>query len=1261
MPAFDDVVSAHVTDPRFIRRTRLEHRVLEAIDDPGVRIVLITAEPGAGKSALLSSLASQHPGWLRYFPRRGSVTRVSGSEAASLLLSIGSQLAAVRPRAFDPQRLEIVVSQCIRTVAAGGAATAVRIDDLQVSPFASTVFRVDQHADVVAGDLTTVSVRAAALEPRLLSTAVLQYLALIGPATVLAEHDPAARVVVLIDALDEAATPGQASDIITWLRELPELPSNVRIVAASRPEAALNGMRSRQAACLRELRIDRSVPGVGDDLTSYARNLLSSLPSGVTGDAATAELRLGQLVERADGNFAYLAAFARAVDAAVTAAGRGGEQFGGLRRLLDLESLPAGLDELYAVFIQLIHDDVAALPRMEVAEPAESGEDRVPAWREVGARLLGMLSVARGPLTAEQLRRLGGIRVWPDDVASVLACFLPFLDSLGGAYQWFHASVGEYLTSAQAGADHALLAVHAPRWHASITRTYLDGAASWASVQWPGTDDYGLNHLAGHLLAASSSDGRRQLFELLSPGWMRERRKRAGTYGPFLGDAALAIGAAAHAPTDIPQLVRCSLLYGTARSFAGRVQPEMAGAWARLGWLERAWTGASAIDDRGRRRSAYATIAQELADTGAVEAAAGAGRAAMLDAMRLWDAHDRLAAVRYLAPLMARLALTEFALAVLPMPGGITALADGLADGAATWPGLTAPQRGQALDRLGQCISLPGEQPSGEEAAAIIAVARALGVHSRGPEGMVLLEPLLAAPPVMSEVIWAADLALAVAACGDWAQAVALAGFVCDSWPTFTGPDGKPRKKAGINQEALTTVARALVRAGAGDSGLGLALELFEQGFTGAVRSICDDLAGDGDREAGRTARAALDRARSLPLVSDVGDGSRNHRVDPSTGVTTVEPTRVHRDDLLGSLVWYLARMGRSEADAAVADIQDEGTREVARARLAAGQADAGDLGRAAQSLAAIADPEIRDQATADVIRAGASNGRPGDVMRLLTQVHERRRRIRALGVLALAQARAGNADVAAELSAQADAESEVPGDHDAAAEALSSAATRLRDPGLAEQGLELARRADRPAGRAIGAARAVAAMTASGHPPDERLRDEVARELRQTVDAGELDVTSAVSALCSAGLIAPARTLTSRADPGGGAAAGPAARSPERATGLGLRKCSAAPLVPMSASRYSPRLAWRGRSAVWSASPATAPARYGNWRTRPADQAPAGGWPAGRSASWPAPWRRRRRSTTPPPWPTGPSGCGGTSGRWTPWPPRPGIRVAPC
>jgi len=60
-----------------------------ALSDLNYRFVLLTAEPGAGKTSLMASLARQHPDWLRYFIRRDSQTPLSGGDARSFLLAIG--------------------------------------------------------------------------------------------------------------------------------------------------------------------------------------------------------------------------------------------------------------------------------------------------------------------------------------------------------------------------------------------------------------------------------------------------------------------------------------------------------------------------------------------------------------------------------------------------------------------------------------------------------------------------------------------------------------------------------------------------------------------------------------------------------------------------------------------------------------------------------------------------------------------------------------------------------------------------------------------------------------------------------------------------------------------------------------------------------------------------------------------------------------------------------------------------------------------
>jgi hypothetical protein len=73
--------------------------------------VVLTAAPGAGKTAFLAWLAHTRPDRLRYFIRRDSQAPLSSGDARSFLFAIGHQLASLRPLLFRPEKLEVVVSQ----------------------------------------------------------------------------------------------------------------------------------------------------------------------------------------------------------------------------------------------------------------------------------------------------------------------------------------------------------------------------------------------------------------------------------------------------------------------------------------------------------------------------------------------------------------------------------------------------------------------------------------------------------------------------------------------------------------------------------------------------------------------------------------------------------------------------------------------------------------------------------------------------------------------------------------------------------------------------------------------------------------------------------------------------------------------------------------------------------------------------------------------------------------------------------------------
>jgi hypothetical protein len=86
---------------------------------PDCRSLLLTGEPGSGKTALLAWLARRSPDRPRYFIRRDSQVPLNTGDARSLLLAVGHQLAFLHPGLFHPDRLELVVRQRVGEIARG--------------------------------------------------------------------------------------------------------------------------------------------------------------------------------------------------------------------------------------------------------------------------------------------------------------------------------------------------------------------------------------------------------------------------------------------------------------------------------------------------------------------------------------------------------------------------------------------------------------------------------------------------------------------------------------------------------------------------------------------------------------------------------------------------------------------------------------------------------------------------------------------------------------------------------------------------------------------------------------------------------------------------------------------------------------------------------------------------------------------------------------------------------------------------------------
>jgi hypothetical protein len=139
------------------------------------------------------------------------------------------------------------------------------------------------------------------------------------PARLLLEAEPDTRIVVLVDALDELSLEQGQTTILNWLAACPQLPPNLRFVLSSRPDQGLNILKQRQHGLVRELIIDPHTELARSNVRRYvagfcARPDIHRALAEYT--IAPEEFAIGA-VDRADGNFQYVAVLTRAIDRAL--------------------------------------------------------------------------------------------------------------------------------------------------------------------------------------------------------------------------------------------------------------------------------------------------------------------------------------------------------------------------------------------------------------------------------------------------------------------------------------------------------------------------------------------------------------------------------------------------------------------------------------------------------------------------------------------------------------------------------------------------------------------------------------------------------------------------------------------------------------------------------------------------------------------------------------------------------------------------------
>lgn len=577
---FESLVRGYVVDnARFMRRDWLARELDAKLAVDGKRFILLTGAPGAGKSGFMAQLAHDHPDWLRYFIRRDQRAVLADVSDKSLLLRIGYQLVARYPELFAPEQLQISIVQSLGTLAVEGEAIGAEVKRLTASPFYQRMLEIQQEVKVNHGRVVGLRVEELVVESRLIRTEELVHLALVAPAQALYRADPAKRIVILVDALDEIAYHETSENLLGWLTHCPELPENIRFVLTSRPpDDALKLFCSKQADRLSAFSIDDYGVQVSEDIRHFIGHLIGgkavahALQQG--GERAVAFFE--RATDRAKGNIGYADALARGIDQAVAH-----EDTDSLAAILSLEELPSDLHSLYAFFLHQVKA-VTSRERVELRDPVSGEYYGQPIWPAVYDRILGVLTVAMEAVDLDQIMQLGAIRADRIWVLQALDRISQFLDVDACRYRLYHSTLIDFLTSESTRNDvsTASLFQDAMQRHRHVSDYYWRRRDDVA-----GYDAYGMKYLAAHLSHGQQLD---RLTELIGQGWLHAKMAcESGTYEAFVGDVMIAWNLAHAAvrsnPGCLSTCIRFALIRTTVNSHAATLAPREITAFLERG------------------------------------------------------------------------------------------------------------------------------------------------------------------------------------------------------------------------------------------------------------------------------------------------------------------------------------------------------------------------------------------------------------------------------------------------------------------------------------------------------------------------------------------------------------------------------------------------------------------------------------------------------------------------------------------------------
>lgn len=451
---------------QFTGRAWLLPKILDWYENSYDRLLLITGDPGTGKSMMAAWLAgsgptpedppadttlpdhllfngmlpSQQLAFLR--SQKGAIhfcQAEGGSvQPSDLAKNLANQLVRIIPgfdedlRAFLSERVVLNVEQNIGTVAPGGKNTGIYIKDLNIKDL---------------NDQTRFS--------RTVREPIIN----------LYNRGYTEKMLIIVDSLDEALSYNGEPKIHNLLAQLSDLPYQVHVLATTRPDPRI----LKEFFQVPTLDLVESAPPDTEDVRAYA---YARLPASLGGQKRNS---LAQQIGMASkGIFLY----GRLVVEEL------------LEDLMDssLEKeidFPTGLPGFYNRFLE-----------------RELGKD-ISTWEKSYKPVLGVVSVAQD----EGLRSDQMGKITRQNVQEILFACLQYLDGNypKGPYRVFHRSFADYLLESS---ENSYYHIDAASMHALITDYYYDpDRGAWPFSKW---DDYAQKNITVHLEGASQLEDEKE-------------------------------------------------------------------------------------------------------------------------------------------------------------------------------------------------------------------------------------------------------------------------------------------------------------------------------------------------------------------------------------------------------------------------------------------------------------------------------------------------------------------------------------------------------------------------------------------------------------------------------------------------------------------------------------------------------------------------------------------------------------------------------